>query len=166
MLRPGVMLAKPAGGTRGTFIHTRHRPADSNRRLPALMWPQLTLLNLVALFAAYALLSGITAIVGAIGNRKKNDDWSVMLLLGIVSTGAGAGHGRQCPGNRRARYIMAAIRLGKAIESEWMLAAGGLASIAFGAIVFFAPEAGALATVWLISIYATGALPRLPLVLS
>ncbi|MDB5748746.1 MAG: putative rane protein HdeD, family [Massilia sp.] len=61
---------------------------------------------------------------------------------------------------------MAAIRLGKAIESEWMLAAGGLASIAFGAIVFFAPEAGALATVWLISMYATGALPRLPLVLS
>jgi uncharacterized membrane protein HdeD (DUF308 family) len=30
----------------------------------------------------------------------------------------------------------------------------GLASIAFGAIVFFAPGAGALATVWLISMYA------------
>jgi H+/Cl- antiporter ClcA len=71
------------------------------------MWPQLTLLTLVALFAAYALLSGITAIVGAIRNRKKNDDWWVMLLLGIVSTGAGAGHGRQCPGNWRARYIVA-----------------------------------------------------------
>jgi hypothetical protein len=140
MPRPGVMLAKPAGGTCGTSIHTRHGPADSNPRLPALMRPQLTLLNLVALFAAYALLSGITAIVGAIRNRKKDDDWWVMLLLGLVSTGADAGHGRQCPGNWRARYIVAAIRLGKAIESEWMLAPGGLASFAFGAVVFFAPK--------------------------
>jgi uncharacterized membrane protein HdeD (DUF308 family) len=140
----------------------------------ALMWPQLTLLTLVALFAAYALLSGMTAIVGAIRNRKRDDDWWVMLLLGIVSTGAGIlaianpavtalvlvlviGANALVTG---VLDIVAAIRLRKAIEGEWMLALSGLASIAFGAIVFFAPEAGALATVWLISMYAfvTGAL--------
>src|SRR3954468_21654932 len=55
----------------------------------AFVLPQLTLLTLIALFAAYALLCGLTAIVGAIRNRKKDDDWGVMLLLGIVSTGAG-----------------------------------------------------------------------------
>jgi uncharacterized membrane protein HdeD (DUF308 family) len=107
----------------------------------ALMWPQLTLLTLVALFAAYALLSGITSIIGAIRNRRTDDDWWVMLLLGIVSTGAGI-------------LSVAAIRLRKAIAGEWMLALSGLASVAFGAIVFFAPAAGALATVWLISMYA------------
>jgi uncharacterized membrane protein HdeD (DUF308 family) len=134
----------------------------------ALMWPQLTLLTLVALFAAYALLSGITSIVGSIRNRKKDDDWWVMLLLGIVSTGAGIlavinpavtalvlvlviGANALVTG---VLDIVAAIRLRKAIEGEWLLALSGLASIAFGAIVFFFPEAGALATVWMISLYA------------
>jgi uncharacterized membrane protein HdeD (DUF308 family) len=134
----------------------------------ALMWPQLTLLTLVALFAAYALFGGITAIAGAIRGRKKNDDWSVMLLLGIVSTGAGIlavanpavtalvlvliiGANALVTG---VLDIVAAIRLRRAIEGEWMLALSGLASIVFGTIVFFAPGAGALATVWLISMYA------------
>lgn len=134
----------------------------------ALMWPQLTLLTLVALFAAYALLNGIAAITGAIRNRKQDDDWWVMLLLGIVSAGAGVvalvnpaamalalvlliGANALVTG---VLDIVAALRLRKAIEGEWMLALSGLASIAFGAIVFFAPEAGALATVSLISLYA------------
>jgi uncharacterized membrane protein HdeD (DUF308 family) len=140
----------------------------------ALMWPQLTLLTLIALFAAYALLGGITAIVGAIRNRRRDDDWWVMLLLGIVSTGAGIlaivdpavtalvlvlviGANALVTG---VLDIVAAIRLRQAIEGEWMLALSGVASIAFGAIVFIAPAAGALATVWLISLYAfvTGAL--------
>jgi uncharacterized membrane protein HdeD (DUF308 family) len=140
----------------------------------AFVWPQITLLTLVALFAAYALLSGIASIVGAIRHRRTDDDWWVMLLLGIVSTGAGIlsvinpaaaalvlvlviGANALVTG---VLDIVAAIRLRKAIEGEWMLALSGLASVAFGAIVFFAPAAGALATVWLISIYAfvTGAL--------
>lgn len=140
----------------------------------ALMWPQLTLLTLVALFAAYALFSGITAIVGALRHRKQDDDWWVMLLLGIVSTGAGIlaivnpgvtalvlvliiGANALVTG---VLDIVAAIRLRRVIEGEWMLALSGLASVAFGAIVFVAPGAGALATAWLISMYAfvTGAL--------
>lgn len=140
----------------------------------ALMWPQLTLLTLVALFAAYALFSGITAIVGALRHRKQDDDWWVMLLLGIVSTGAGIlaivnpgvtalvlvliiGANALVTG---VLDIVASIRLRRVIEGEWMLALSGLASVAFGAIVFVAPGAGALATAWLISMYAfvTGAL--------
>jgi uncharacterized membrane protein HdeD (DUF308 family) len=140
----------------------------------ALMWPQLTLLTLVALFAAYALLNGITAIAGSIRNRKKDDDWWVMLLLGIVSAGAGIvalvnpavtalvlvlviGANALVTG---VLDIVAAIRLRKSIGGEWSLALSGLASIAFGAIVFLAPGAGALAMAWLISLYAfvTGAL--------
>jgi uncharacterized membrane protein HdeD (DUF308 family) len=134
----------------------------------ALMWPQLTLLTLVALFAAYALITGIASIVGAIRNRRTDDDWWVMLLLGIVSTGAGIlsvinpaaaalvlvlviGANALVTG---VLDIVAAIRLRKAIEGEWMLALSGLASVAFGAIVFFFPEVGALATVWMISLYA------------
>src|SRR5258706_8633506 len=55
----------------------------------ALAWPSLTLLVLVALFAAYALICGIAALVGSVNNRKKDDDWWLILLLGLVSIGAG-----------------------------------------------------------------------------
>ena len=40
--------------------------------------------------------------------------------------------------------IVAAIRLRRAIEGEWMLVLAGLASIAFAAIVFLYPFAGVL----------------------
>lgn len=134
----------------------------------AFMWPQLTLLVLVGLFAAFALLSGITAIVGALSNRKSNDDWWVVLLLGIVSVGAGI-IAAFTPGMAALVLVLliganalvtgvldiiSAIRLRKAIEGEWMLALSGLVSIVFGAIVFFMPAAGALAMIWVISLYA------------
>ena len=55
--------------------------------------------------------------------------------------------------------ILAAIRLRRTIAGEWLLALAGLASIVFGALVFARPGAGALALVWLVSLYAfvTGA---------
>jgi uncharacterized membrane protein HdeD (DUF308 family) len=134
----------------------------------ALMWPGLTLLTLVALFAAYALLGGIASVVGAIRHRRTEDDWWLPLLLGLVSIGAGIvavmnpalttlvlvlviGANALVTG---VLDIVAAIRLRKAIRGEWLLALSGLASIAFGAIVFFFPGAGAVTLVWLISAYA------------
>src|SRR5256885_11834016 len=47
----------------------------------ALVWPGLTLLWLVALFAAFALLSGGAAPLARIKNRKKGEDWWVAPLL-------------------------------------------------------------------------------------
>src|SRR5258705_402988 len=55
----------------------------------ALAWPGLTLLWLVALFAVYALLVGVVSLVGAIRNRRSAEDWWLVLLLGLVSAGAG-----------------------------------------------------------------------------
>ncbi|WP_239700993.1 HdeD family acid-resistance protein [Massilia sp. 9096] len=56
--------------------------------------------------------------------------------------------------------FVAAIRLRRAIEGEWMLVLAGPASIAFGAIVFLYPFAGVLTLIWMVSLYAcvTGAL--------
>jgi uncharacterized membrane protein HdeD (DUF308 family) len=56
--------------------------------------------------------------------------------------------------------IVAAIRLRREIEGEWMLALAGLASIVFAAIVFLYPLAGVLTLIWMVSLYAfvTGAL--------
>jgi uncharacterized membrane protein HdeD (DUF308 family) len=50
--------------------------------------------------------------------------------------------------------IVAAIRLRKEIEGEWVLALSGLASLIFGVLMVLWPGAGALAVVWLIAAYA------------
>jgi len=140
--------------------------------LLALAWPGLTLLSQVGLFAAFALIAGIASVAGAIRHRRTEDDWWMALLLGLVSIGAIAlfapvltalvlvlliGANALVTG---VLDILAAVRLRKTIQGEWLLGLSGLASIVFGAIVFFFPGAGALALVWLVSVYAlvTGAL--------
>ncbi|MDB5762220.1 MAG: hypothetical protein JWQ21_1215 [Herminiimonas sp.] len=134
----------------------------------ALIWPDLTLLALAALFAAYALLTGAVLAVGAVKNRKSSEDWWLLLLIGLVSLGAGAiavvhpaltalvlvlvmGANALITG---VLDIATAIRLRKIIRNEWLLILSGVASIVFGVLVFLFPDAGALALVWLISLYA------------
>jgi uncharacterized membrane protein HdeD (DUF308 family) len=134
----------------------------------AIAWPGLSLLTLVVLFAAYALLAGVAAVAGAIRHGRSGDDWWGALLLGLVSIGAGI-IAAVNPGLTALVLILvmganalvtgvidilAAIRLRKAIEDEWLLGLSGLVSVVFGAFVFFYPGAGALAVVWLISLYA------------
>jgi uncharacterized membrane protein HdeD (DUF308 family) len=139
-----------------------------------LAWPGLTLLTLIALFAAYALIGGAAAVAGAIRHRRSEDDrWPVM-LLGLVSIGAGVVAVTR-PALTALVLVMvmaanalvigvldivAAIRLRREIEGEWMLALAGLASIVFAAIVFLYPLAGVLTLIWMVSLYAfvTGAL--------
>src|SRR2546421_2183752 len=55
----------------------------------ALIWPGMTLLVLVALFAAYALISGGASVAAAIKHRKSDKGWWLILLLGLVSLAAG-----------------------------------------------------------------------------
>ncbi|GAB3434715.1 HdeD family acid-resistance protein [Massilia solisilvae] len=134
----------------------------------ALMWPGLTLLTLVALFAAYAMLGGTASVIGAISHRKVDDDWWIPLLLGLVSIGAAVvavvnpvlttlvlvmviAANALVSG---VLDIVAAARLRRELHGEWMLALSGIASVVFGALVFLYPLAGAIAMVWLISIYA------------
>lgn len=134
----------------------------------ALMVPGITLLWLLALFAAYALLSGVVSVFGAVKNRKADNDWWLLLLVGLVSLGAGVmaaihpaitalilvllmGANALATG---VLDIVAAVRLRKVIQHEWLLVMSGLVSMAFGVVVFLFPGAGALALVWLIGAYA------------
>ena len=135
----------------------------------ALAWPGLTLLWLVALFAAFALLSGGVSVVAAIRNRKTEDHWWLALVLGLVSLGAGViaiihpdltalvlvllmGANAIVTG---ILDISMAARLRKAaFRGKGLLILAGLVSLAFGILVFLFPGAGALALVWMISFYA------------
>jgi len=50
--------------------------------------------------------------------------------------------------------LVAAVRLRKEIKHEWLLALGGIASVAFGVLIALFPGAGALALVIWIGAYA------------
>jgi uncharacterized membrane protein HdeD (DUF308 family) len=134
----------------------------------ALVWPGLTLLWLVALFAAYALLGGVASVIGAVRHRHSDEKWWLIFLLGLVSMAA-AVSAIVYPGLTALVLVLmmganalltgvldlaVAIRLRQAIRGKWLLILSGIASIVFGVWVFLFPGAGALALVWLISVHA------------
>jgi uncharacterized membrane protein HdeD (DUF308 family) len=135
----------------------------------ALLWPGVTLIFLVALFAAYAIVSGAVALAGALRNRRDRG-WWLALVLGLVSLAAGIlaifypgitalvlvimmGVNAVLSG---VLEIAMAVRLRREIEGkgEWLLGLAGLVSILFGAFVLAFPGPGALALVWLVALHA------------
>jgi uncharacterized membrane protein HdeD (DUF308 family) len=50
--------------------------------------------------------------------------------------------------------IVAAVRLRRELEGEWLLALSGVLSVVFGILLIVWPTAGAVTVVWLIGIYA------------
>lgn len=135
----------------------------------AAMWPGLTLMWLIGLFAAFALISGVASMAAGVQNRTSNSEWWLPLLLGLISVIAGVAAiltpsitalvlvllmGANALVSGIIDIVMA-IRLRKIIEGEGFLILNGIVSVLFGIFVFFFPGAGALALVWLISIYAT-----------
>ncbi|HEY0845877.1 MAG TPA: HdeD family acid-resistance protein [Noviherbaspirillum sp.] len=136
--------------------------------LTALFWPGLTLIGLMVLFAAYAILGGVTAVIAGMRHRRSHDDWWMPLLLGIAAITAGA-IALVHPGLSVMVLVLLigahalisgvldiamAIRLRKTLQHEWLLALAGVAAIVFGIVVFLFPGAGALAIVWMISVHA------------
>jgi len=131
-------------------------------------WPAVTLQALVLLFGAYALLDGVFSVIGAWHASKAHERWGVLILEGIVGIAAAAvtvmwpaitalvlvlviAGWSIATG---VLEIVAAIRLRRYIEGEWLLALGGLASILFGVLVTIAPLAGALVIALWVGVYA------------
>jgi uncharacterized membrane protein HdeD (DUF308 family) len=134
----------------------------------AIAWPGITLLVLVALFAAYAFVSGGAALIAGFQQRKTDKGWWMVLLLGVIGVGAGIvsvfnpaitalvlvlvmGANALFTG---VLDIALAIRLRKTIQNEWLLILAGVISVIFGVLVIVFPGAGALAMVWMVSFYA------------
>ncbi len=130
--------------------------------------PAISLAALVLLFGAYAFADGVFAIASAVRRRVTTERWWVLLLEGLVGIGAGLVT-LFLPGITALvlLYIIAgwavatgilelvaAVRLRKEIKHEWLLALGGIASLAFGVLIALFPGAGALALVIWIGAYA------------
>jgi uncharacterized membrane protein HdeD (DUF308 family) len=136
--------------------------------IAAFLWPGLTIAVLVLLFGAYALVDGIFAIIAGISARKEVERWWMMIIVGVAGIATGV-LTFLWPGITALvlLYIIAAwaivtgifqiaaaIRLRREIEGEWWLILGGIASVIFGVLLVIMPGAGALASVWIIGIYA------------
>jgi uncharacterized membrane protein HdeD (DUF308 family) len=134
----------------------------------AFLWPGLTLTVLVLLFGAYALVDGIFAVIAAIAARGERARWWMLILEGLAGIVIGVITFMYPAATFLVLYsfiaawaiitgileIVAAIRLRKEIEGEWMLALGGVASLIFGILLLALPAVGMLTLIWLIGAYA------------
>lgn len=136
--------------------------------IATLLMPGITLIVLVSLFGAYALVDGIILSIVAIKDRKLNSDWWLMLITGLVSIAAGVVTFAWPEITTVSLFyvivawaivtgiseVIYAIRFRKEIEGEWLLVLDGILSVAFGILLIAQPVAGALAVLWMIGVYA------------
>jgi len=134
----------------------------------AFMWPGATLITLVWLFGAFALVNGILSLVLAAKTPKGYPKVGSLILGGLLGILAGL-LAFVMPGITAlglliliaawaiatgVMELVAAVRLRKTINNEWLLVLAGIASIVFGVLLLFQPGAGALALIWLIGAWA------------
>jgi uncharacterized membrane protein HdeD (DUF308 family) len=134
----------------------------------AFIWPKLTLLTLVLLFAAFALADGALALGAAIMGRTELGSRWWLLFVGVTGILAGI-VAFLMPGVTAWTFavivgfwsimtgafeIVGAIRLRKEIEGEFFLIVAGVVNILFGMVLLMVPGLGLLTLIYLVGIYA------------
>src|SRR6516162_11662397 len=127
--------------------------------------PGITLVTLVLLFGAYALVDGILNLAAFF--RVASHHWA-LLIEGVIGIIAGVlTFAWPAITALVLLYviafwaiftgifeIIAGIRLRRAVTNEWMLIVIGVLSLLFGVLILFAPGVGALAIILWIGAYA------------
>ena len=131
------------------------------------IWPIVSLLTLVTLYGAFALVDGVLALWAAISGGTPAPRWW-LVVVGFFGIAAGL-IALAAPGLTAlvllwciavwaiaigVMQIIGAIRLRKEIDNEWLLAAAGLVSILFGLFLLFAPGAGVLGLLFMVGAFA------------
>jgi uncharacterized membrane protein HdeD (DUF308 family) len=129
--------------------------------------PGISLASLVLVFGFYCLVDGILGVWTALSGADTEYRW-LLLLWGLLGIGVGV-LTFMAPGITALALlfyiaiwaiatgvleIVAAIRLRKEIDNEWLLLLSGVASVAVGVLLAAQPGAGALTVLWLIGGYA------------
>jgi uncharacterized membrane protein HdeD (DUF308 family) len=122
----------------------------------------------VLLFGAYAIIGGVLSIVAGVRAAEHHERWWPLVLVGVVDILAGivaflvptaavfallfvVAFWALVTG---VLQIVAAVRLRKEIQGEWLLVLNGLLSLVFGVIVLARPGAALVVLVWWIGAYA------------
>jgi len=134
----------------------------------AFMWPGATLITLVWLFGAFALVNGILSLVLAAKTPKGYPKVGSLIFGGLLGILAGL-LAFVMPGITALGLLIliaawaivtgimelvAAVKLRKIINNEWLLVLAGIASVVFGVLLLFQPAAGALVLIWWIGAWA------------
>jgi uncharacterized membrane protein HdeD (DUF308 family) len=134
----------------------------------AFVAPASTLAVLILFWGAFAFVDGILALIAAFKVRDQGRPFWPLLIAGLIGIAAG-GATFLWPAMTALVLLMfigawafvmgifqilAAVRLRREIEHEWLLALSGALSVLFGLFVLFQPAAGALALIWAIGAYA------------
>src|SRR5215471_172862 len=121
----------------------------------AFVWPGLTLVTLVLLYGAFALVDGVIALIAAFTGAPKPVPTWWLVVVGLLGIAAGL-FTFLWPGVTALVLVIfvGAIKLRNEIDNEWWLILAGALSVIFGLIVLAAPGAGALALVWIIGAYS------------
>jgi uncharacterized membrane protein HdeD (DUF308 family) len=135
--------------------------------LIAFFLPGVTMLSLVLVFSAYALVDGVFAIIAAGRAMRQHERWGFLLLEGIVNIIVAA-IAFLWPGITVVSFVFlvgtwailsgglmlsAALRL-ELDHGRWWLALGGLVSVIYGVLLIAAPFIGALVLTWWLGAYA------------
>ncbi len=132
-----------------------------------LVWPNLGLTTLIALFGAFALVTGLTTIAGAFDLPARQGERAWLVVEGLLGVATGVVV-FVWPGLSAVALLYAiaawAIAVGMLQATlaftlreggrSMLLLLGGLLSIAFGVIMFGHPGAGAVALLALIAAFA------------
>ena len=136
----------------------------------AFAWPGITVVSLVILYGAYALVDGVFSIFAAIGGGTPAPRWwlAVVGVIGILA-GLIAFANPVLVGVYLLLFIgiwaivsgvmeiIGAIRLRKEIDNEWLLILHGVLTVLFGIVMVVEPLTAALALIWVIGAYAIAA---------
>jgi uncharacterized membrane protein HdeD (DUF308 family) len=135
--------------------------------LVAWIWPQMTVLALLLLFGAYALVDGAVLAGSAIrGGRSPARTWLigvgiVGILIGIMTLIWPAETGyvlliiiASWAMVLGALQIATAVLLRKELPDEWFLIITGAISVIFGLLLFLWPAKSAIAVIWIIGLFA------------
>jgi uncharacterized membrane protein HdeD (DUF308 family) len=135
--------------------------------LIALFLPGVTMLSLVLVFAAYAFLDGVLAIVSAVRAARERERWGYLVLEGLVDIAAAA-VAVLWPGITVIAFVFviafwaiftgilelaAAFRL-QFIDGRGWLIFGGIVSVLYGGLLIIAPMIGAVVLTWWLGAYA------------
>lgn len=134
----------------------------------AIFWPGLTLVTLVYLFSAFVLAWGIVEVIHGFLSIRRRDTWWLTLLFGLVGLGAGIYLVRHPQVSFTALVvIIGLVLIGRGLldligavldkhnaSRRTLTLIIGVAALIAGIILLFQPEAGGVAFVWILGLYA------------
>jgi uncharacterized membrane protein HdeD (DUF308 family) len=133
----------------------------------ALLMPGVTIAVLILWFAAYMLVDGVFAIASGIRAGVAGGRWGALIVEGVVDLIAGA-IAFLLPAATLLAFVWicaawaiisgvlllsAMFRLHPA-HGKWLMALGGVVSVAWGVLLFIEPISGAIVLTWWLGIYA------------